>query len=281
MKKLLTFSALLLLVFFAMADRRGQLMNQRASATAGTNYDPNIWLKPEYGTYSNTFGTLVPSTQSNYVRRWDDFSGHNNHFTNCCATFTLEHSPVLVTNQLDGYPAMSFATNNTITNTTFNKYLSGPIPADLTNGARTYLIVARLIGPFFYPTLVSESQSSPTVMRVFANSPSLFETLYAGVTLTQWGTNTFSTSEYYMHGFVLSTNSAEYWQGRHRRFTAAHAWGAAPNKSIVLGNRGNFNENWNGLIAEVIIWDRALSQVEIETWYDYLKAKYPSLNNNP
>lgn len=243
-----------------------------------------LWLQADKGIYIDNGAT--PAVNGQWIQQWEDQSGSGNHFTQ----ITLGRRPVFVTNVLCSRPVIRFQIGR-------GTYLQSPFKL---SGAKSVFIV------FVLPSL---SNSAGTLLSIKGNSNSYTEivgtdfsgynpvsyiadlpgSVSGGFTVNSMGnTAAFSNSGnmvtmVYDGGTntAASSYSAKYDAAATAVNTASGRFGRLLNDSTTIGARApQQNINYlDGDIAEMIVYNRALSSAEISQVENYLSAKYGLLGS--
>lgn len=239
--------------------------------------DCRLWLRADQGVTASTGGV---------VSQWLDQSGMGHHAGNSSGD-----GPVLISNAVNGRPAMRFAGFNWLS-------LSGSV---ITSDRYTIIAVVndtRQDGSF--REIISNWSFSNTLTSVFMGTTSLDPegpgTTRARLTDDVGGANqgqqgvgaiTQRGVHFIMTGISRETN-AEVYQNR-ALIAGRETPISARNFSTpwVIGRQGPISEFWVGDIAEILVYNRDLSRCELDLVYDDLNARYatapcsPTIAQNP
>ena len=253
-------------IYSVVADNRGAISTSAVSTITVTLPQTNslkIWLKADAGISTNSSGA---------VTNWADQSGNGNRVTN------LVTPPLFVATSINSNPAVRFgpsvyltATNNPLTSTE----------------ARTIFVVAQ-----------AGTNSSGGTPITFRRSASLFASqwLYTNgnfyvYTDAQFAanygtiTNVTSTITNPFVGMHVSTGASSKLQAFLNGERKNVSQGGSVNSTtgangFLVGARdiGIPGENWNGDIAEILVFNTTLSFAETAAVEMYLNGKYRVLN---
>ncbi len=233
-------------------------------------HDCVLWLKADAGVTTDGGGRVTAAT---------DFSGTGNH-----ASVGVGSGPLLVPAALNGLPVMRFDGN------WLN--LAGQVLS-----SQQFTIVAvvndtRREGSFH--EVFSNWTFGNTLSSVFFGTTALDpggpDTTRARLTDDVGGANQGQTgvgvvtnrSSHFIFSGISRTNNAEVFQNR-----TLIASSAAPISTrnlappYVIGRQGPISEFWTGDIAEILIYNTALSRCELDTVYDYFNGRYGLANCLP
>ncbi len=202
---------------------------------------PKIWIKADAGIVRGSDGT---------VSRWKDISGYGNDFTSPATA----NNPTYVANQINGQPVIRF--------TTAPKYMTG---ANLTATGYTMFAVAKMTG-----TANARLISSQNINWLMGyHNGTMYDYYFNG-----WVYDAGTTADANPHLFVLrNTGSASTVYGDGIRL-ASNAAGVSAPGVLELNGYGASTEMSNGDIAELIYFDRVLTDLETEQIAAYLASKY-------
>lgn len=244
---------------------------QTGPAGVGSSSTNVLWLGADHGTFSNA-GT-TPATNGQNVQQWNDRSGNGRH----AIQVTTANRPNWHSNQLNGYPLMRYSAANN------DRMLSTGLSSA---GVASVFVVARFTSlPSPNPGLlqgtpagngytadaaqksigqwVSSSSSRPwgrgvqsdgtqrnisETTALAANQTYLISSIYNGTAIPQYVNNAAAGTVNY--------------NGTLRSWT-----------EMSIGCQHG-SESWNGDIAEVIIYNTAVNQVQRILISNYLSAKY-------
>lgn len=227
-----------------------------------------LWLKADTG---------VTATGAGAVTEWADQSGQNNH-----ALQTDEAmAPLLVPNALNTKPVLRFDGTDDYLDVAYSESLA--IAGDLASFAVLRVddfatwrgiwgkTVSNLPGPTDY-YLVSGT-GVPRVYRGDGTSTSLGNVdanraIRAGTYLILAFDMAGTTLTHYLNGFPIGSGE----------ITAVLADGGGP---LKIGTREDFVTRLKGDLAELLIYNVALSSTDRDKVFDYLKNKYGILNIAP
>ncbi len=243
-----------------------------------------VWLRADAG---------FDTTGAGEVTTWYDQSGNNNDFSGVANTGT-EPTYSLSNTAFGGKPAINFAGNGDhFEDANGENYINGlseftlflVYKSDLTNTDRGlwHAVIPDNDDKTF--TIRYDADGANTggafsnVVKtgILANDPdnqlesfSDIQTTGAQITSLHWESG--SVYDLYVDGILNNPSSA-----------AAPPTGTISSATTAIVGKGgkdhpfeNNNRSWDGLIAEVILYGRNLSEVERESVEDYLSVKYSS-----
>ena len=106
-------------------------------------------------------------------------------------------------------------------------------------------------------TMLFVYNDSGTSSIVFSSNGSSYQTQNVGYVFPQWVFATVSRS---------GTNLSFYVNGLNLANTTTTT--SSSSSTLVIGNYIGYNVTFNGLLSDLIIWNRVLTPSEIKTWYD-------------
>ncbi|MBS1583669.1 MAG: hypothetical protein JST66_15830 [Bacteroidetes bacterium] len=247
-----------------------QLMAQTGPAGIGTATNNVLWLRADRGVYTNA-GT-TPAANGDNVYQWSDGSGNNK---NALQT-TLAKRPNYITSAVNSYPALRFTQANADHFTT----------TGITSGNQASAwVVAR------YASLPS---SNPGLLQGAATGNALSSTpgnknlgMWVSNAAAVWGrgiqsdgtsknvpaTTTLSANTWYvLNGNYDGTNIVQYVNNA-AAGTVSYDGTLRSWTDVAIGVQAG-TENWNGDIAEVILFNTALNAAQRIILGNYLSAKY-------
>lgn len=229
-------------------------IHQTLAATPDTIPDLTLWLDASEGV---TTDGSTPAVDGELVQQWDDQSGEGNH----AVQLTSGNRPTFETNVFNGQPTLRFATNKAIVTSSF-------LDASY-NTAFTFFIVANKANDDLQ---VSSSNQTSTFFSgrqgfLIYNSGNLTDTqtqTAAGIATTSLGIETFryngSMKTLRFNGFT--------------RINEAATGNLGLSGALTVGARSSNDFYYSGDIAEVLIYNRALTDSEVDEVEEYLATKY-------
>ena len=216
-----------------------------------------LWLKADAGTTQGTGGT---------VSLWADQSGNGND----AAQSSPFNQPQWVDDAINGHPTLRFDGNS--------DSLATAQPVITTNNNATVLVVVRLPDANTRGPFIKNGSSDGFGLGVGSgtfdssgnDALALYEVLRWINSGTQWGTGTV-LAEMTMDA---SGNPAIYRNGVLLGNLGGGAPLASSGSTFIGGYNGNGGRHYRGDIAEVVMFDRQLSDPERQTWESYLNQKY-------
>ncbi len=244
-----------LLSFFAVTAMISAPFAQTGAAGVGTNSNNIVWLDAHAMGLSNGAG----------VSTCTDYSGNGNNF----AQISSSLQPIYTTGALNGMPVMTYdGVDDVLT--------SGAI-SNLENSNLTYFIVFQRASLTSQMLISADYTSNSPKWRTYCNynSNKVISAHYSSsikhINYIDAGVPTFishhitaANTKLYREGSLIGTNNAAY---------------TTPTglQNIGIGNlpvAGPNNYTLNGFIAEVIIYNSALTDLERIFIENYLGAKY-------
>jgi hypothetical protein len=227
--------------------------------------DMLLWLRADSG---------VTATGSS-VGGWEDQSGRGNN----AAQSAQNNQPLIETGALNGLPVLDFAKVST-----FNKWLQVPSGFNDFDQGVSIFAVAKA------PTAVSDSRIMDFGNNTSSNNAQLYQSTTNGITFRAYnGTNgkavtntgNMSTSAYRLASVVHDGN---YKATIFINGTETSASGSANmNNFVDIIRTGNFvgkgfgaTNHWEGKLAELIVFKRALAPDEVRAMQSYFHYKYGS-----
>jgi len=250
-----------------------------AWGTPGTITDLQLWLRSDVGVYSDAGITAAIEGES--AVQWNDQSGNDRHFTSGLKKPVFRSAAATLNNTA----ALEFIGNkDSFTDDDGELYINGMtefttfavINSDVTGTDNGFIIASAPSGVDQYFTIrydaIGDIGAASNVIRtsVISNittnqleSAADFQSTSGQIIEWEWQ----SGNEYnlYVDG-VLNNPSAS---GSPPSGTIS----SATELTIGRGSQNN-NDSWDGLIAEIIIYDRLLSSSERISVEDYLSQKY-------
>ncbi len=221
--------------------------------------DLTLWTAADRETVTRVEGG------STYVSQWTDLSGNGHHLFQA----TASHQPELVENAINGLPALRLNGGN-------HHLLTQNIP---TGGEITVFIVAKPEGGGPSARIFSKGSDAGGIMLMRNDTPH-----NVGIRIdTPAGFNQFRAggplfdSAWHHIGISTSEERVRMKVDGSPRIDHAYEWGEgiASNRPFVLG--ANYVANaafMQGEIAEVIVYNRSLSEGERTIVESYLNSKY-------
>ncbi|MBP6455629.1 MAG: T9SS type A sorting domain-containing protein [Chitinophagaceae bacterium] len=248
------------------------------------NCDPKLWLKADEGAYTNNGTTLATDGQT--IQQWNDQS--NNGFN--ASQTDASKRPTWQQNAFNGKPALWFDGVNG--NYWLENTLNSPVAT--AGSARTYFVVAKAAcnaSGTYYPgghlfsnrrtpnasTLEFVKNGSNGIFHggnLCCNHPQVtnvnFEEGQTKPFIGSWRTGGTGTNlDFWFNGISTTTTNANFVIDN----------GSA---GYVIGDRRDGFQfdvptgryDWQGHIAEIIVYDRALTDIEMLNVEEYLQNKY-------
>jgi hypothetical protein len=229
-----------------------------------------LWLEADAG---------VQTTGSS-VTNWLDQSANTNH-TNNAYQNNSNNAPKLVTNSLNGRPVVHFTASNSTFLTFQSNFLTNATAAEafvvlraVTNAPSGICCLWSFgVGNgTFYPAGVNGNGYNPGINDDFGSSEAWFV-----------GNPPISITNYHLYNSVSQSNGWACWINGLMQFTTYANTPAF--EYAKLGGSAIYPWYFDGDIAEVLIFKRALTAAERETVGIYLNQKYgciaPSIPNTP
>ncbi|NQT96172.1 MAG: DUF2341 domain-containing protein, partial [Candidatus Marinimicrobia bacterium] len=250
-----------------------------AWGTPGTLSDLQLWLRSDVGVYSDAGITAAIEGES--AVQWNDQSGNNHHFTSDLKKPVFRSAAATLNNAA----ALEFIGNkDSFTDDDGELYINGMtefttfavINSDVTGTDNGFIIASAPAGVDQYFTIrydaTGDIGAASNVIRtsIISNttanqmeSAADFQSTSGQIVGWEWQ----SGNDYnlYVDG-VLNNPSAS-------SSPPSGSIASATELTIGRGSQNN-NDSWDGLIAEIIIYDRLLSGSERISIEDYLSQKY-------
>jgi hypothetical protein len=217
-----------------------------------------LWLDSSVGLYDATSGGNLVTTNSSPVRRWEDRSGNGFHATGT-------NSPTLSLNQVNTLPALTF---------NGSQYLS--LPTYLNGTAASFFVVAK---PSSTP-----SDNGPLLGNVGSASSSGHYPYQAGDIYDKTAssvrkgpiTQPSGFFNWHLYNVTSADNNWRYLFNGSLHFSTTSntynaTFGSAP--TIAFDQAGG-SYAFNGSIAEIIVYNTALSESDRLAVSEYLRAKF-------
>jgi hypothetical protein len=218
-----------------------------------------LWLKADAG---------VTATAAGGVTAWTDFSGNFNSAFQSDVTAT----PQLVANAINGKPALRFDGGN--------DYLeAAPSPSLAITGDITSLFVVKFDDFATYRTVWAKTAVNlprPTDYYLLPNTgiPRVYRGGPAGIGNIDAG-EPIPAGSYVIAGFEMAgTTLTHYLDGRDIGSGEITATPVDVGTPLQIGTRADFVTRMKGDIAEILIYNKALSDADRDKATAYLTAKY-------
>ena len=197
-----------------------------------------VWVRADAGI----------STDAIYITSWADQSGRGNHLTQTTGTKV----PVLVQNAANGLPALRFDGNSDLLN--FTTRLAGAI--------RTVFWVVR------------EDAAAPAARRSLLGDASTGNDFRGGSAGTLWASDATATQTVNGSTFINGLPVVGTATPRPKSMSVISLVTTSGASANFFGTSFGTQEFWWGDLAEMIIYDRALTSSERAEVEGYLTAKY-------
>ena len=217
--------------------------------------------------FSASLGVVKDS--GNHVSQWADLSGHGFHVGQ---TGALE--PLWVAAATNSQPAVQFD------GTTF---LKTKTVVDATAGSNDLTVIAVAVPAATQPAYASLVDLSSDTARGFvvgqlANATNQFQLWFMDAAQAGWNSSpaagATASATQVLTVVKSGTNAASYLNGTAQGTTTVPAAMLDPVAALAVGNRASGNYGYNGKIAEVLVYNRALSDTERQSVEAALTAKY-------
>jgi hypothetical protein len=255
------FLYLLLLSFFVLGA------NAQLPVTSGNV----LWLKADAAVYNDAGVTAATNGQT--VQQWNDQSGNGNNVTQT----TAGNRPVFQTAAMGTQPALFFD------GAVGTKYLNNTISNLVTaGGARTTFIVSKInasstIGGTIF-TFRRTTALNSLSLGLNAGTNFIYTDGVAGANNASTATNIFNIAK---NPFIVTYSSTSGTKVDYRFNTVnqiVSQAGAVSTESgtagFTVGGREDLASWWQGLISEIIVYDRVLTLAEKQQVEAYLQTKY-------
>lgn len=220
-----------------------------------------LWLDASHE--ATTDGTAT-ATDGASVQVWKDRSGNNSHATQ----LTAENKPTYETDVLNGKPVIRFDGGDSLVTESF---LDSSFDTSL-----TFFTVAKK------STTALRMTSSNQGTRWYSgrSSPLIYNTSQLSDTQIQLaGVVTHPVVEVFRYNG--STKTLQYRVPSIASSTSESATGnLGLSGTLTVGDQSGGSFGYNGDIAEILIYNRALTDLEIETIGDYLTEKYFDISDS-
>ncbi len=251
---------------YVVTAEDGSTKNYTVTLTAPRTYGGGslvIWLKADSLALSD--GALVST--------WPDMSGYGNHFTQA----TASKQPTYRTNQVNGLPALQFR-QATIQNMVIS---SGGVNLYIDDNA-SFFFVFKLIQTNAAGTTILNINGSNGREMALTDPSGQYLQCRNGVSCSQTSGAVIDRSSFVAIGSIQIQGATvnEIWNGDLKGVIAAtggnfnYVGGASPGTSYLP------NGNLDADFAEVLFFNTALSQTEIDKIFCYLRAKYNLISTN-
>ena len=257
------------------------IVNRRVTAAAGkSSFDPNFTPASLTGLQYWFKADSLGLSNGAYVEQLTDYSSNNRHFVKATGSAQgLDARGTLVTNQINGLPAVKFNHTGAVTDTQYNGtgFLVGSAAAELfiviKAASNTSDNSKNVFGQFstvddanlpLYPI------NTGTIYETFGSNYRRTGISYGSVNISSWNLyNVAGASNDWLvklNGTTLSTSSTN---------TAAfrtNPWFGGNGSTSTSGN--GFGYGFDGHIAEVIIYNYKLTSAERSNIQTYISSKY-------
>jgi len=231
------------------------------SPLPGTSLIPTVWWE------ANATNNII---NNGAVAQLTDQSGHENNAVQDTQNGTP--LPLMVSNVVNGLPALSFGGTNC---------LISPTGATTGNSSHSIFIVGSYTsiaqfrnGAVFYSDTAGVNQNS--CLGVDPNTSHLWVGGYGQDNSPYVGNISLNGAGFNILGKIYTASSANY-QGFVAGVQDVNATGATynlGNTRVGLGKQYNNGSYWAGQIAEVIVFNSALTYSDIQSVQHYLASKY-------
>lgn len=239
--------------------------------------DLGLWLRADAATVLNSIAPNVACTDGQAVRRWMDQSGNGRHFDQS----TAANQPLLRTSGINGQPAIDFDG--------INDLLSQLTGLDMTNNAAALSVFAvakadsATVSASEFIFQISDGtatlSSRASINRVTGNQDQIggrrvdgssFASVNpsAATTAAKILSARFEFSGANLDGFADGSETVL------NPFQTAGNTSATDALSTQIGARSDASNPFPGLIAEVLVYPRALTDAEVWTMHRYLSLRY-------
>jgi|GEM_PF-4497250 hypothetical protein len=249
------------LIFYGDASTTNIASNYAAtSALYGPPAPPStgmrLWLRADQGLFQNAARSMVASATNDPVLIWDDQSGTGGHMAVRAASDQTTARPLLRTNALNGRPVVSFdGIDDNLQNA-----ISYTVP-------NTVFVVARYNGNSPLGRILSAT-SNDWFMGWQAGFRDRF---FAGSWVSSTGVS--ADNNWLIYATDQSTNRQRLFRNNESVASATAAGTYGPN-GLNLGSNQGTSEFSISEVAEVLVYDRVLSDSERQTVFRYLNSRY-------
>ena len=233
-----------------------------------------LWLDATTGLFDATSGGSPVTTDGATVARWEDQSGSGYHVTQA----TLASRPVLKTGIRNSKNAIRFDGSN--------DGLVSAIIADNNLSAMTCFVVSYVagfggnnIGRYFERSnqRIWFSNGNQGTNRLYAHPPGDVgqighDTAISSIAISNWylSSGRWDGGTSYLTNVSQRINRSASTRGNSQTFSVT----SVANTVYVIGNRTALDRAFNGDIAELIIYNQALTTEQIDSVESYLSAKW-------
>ena len=233
-----------------------------------------LWLDATTGLFDATSGGSAVTTDGSAVARWEDQSGSGYHVTQA----TLANRPVLKTGIRNSKNAIRFDGSN-------DALVSANI-ADNNLSAMTCFVVAYVagfgggnLGRYFDRSnqRIWLPNGTRSTNQLFAHPPGSLlelghETALSSIATGNWylSSGRWDGGTSYLTNVSQRINRSASTRGNSQTFSVT----SVANTVYVIGNRTDLARTFNGDIAELIIYNQALTTEQIDSVESYLSAKW-------
>jgi hypothetical protein len=260
----------------------GSPCNATLTSPAQNITGPRLWLKADEGAYTNNGINLATDGQT--IQQWNDRSGNNFHATQADAS----KRPTWQLNAFNGKPALWFDGVNG------NYWLENTVntPVATAGAARTYFVVAKAAcnATGYQGGHLFTNRRTPNASTLeFVNNPGngifhggnlccnhpqvtsvSFEEGQYQPFIGTWRTGGTNTNlDFWMNGTAAVTANANF---EIDNGAVGYCVGDRRDAFQFVDPTGGYD--WQGHIAEIIVYDRALSDEERLATENYLALKY-------
>ncbi len=240
-----------------------RLFAQELTVTSGLQ----LWLRADQGVTTGT---------ADAVTGWADQSGQHNDAVQGDETL----APTLVPNALNGNPVLHFGDNTPFLEVSDSESLSF-------TGDFTTFFVVQFDDFATYRTVWSKTAvniPAPTDWYTVPDSgiPRLYRGNGGSTDLGSFDGAALRAGTFLVVGYQVAGDQAAHFLGAQpTRSGTLNAVPADADTSLFIGTRGDFVTQLKGDLAEVVLYDRALTDEERRSVVDYLATKYNIQNQPP
>lgn len=188
------------------------------------------------------------------VSSWTDLSGHNNHATQA----TSANRPLFKTNVLNTYPVVRFDGSNDVLTFTNN----------INVGPSTIFVIGNRISGTNYRAIVVTGKFGMYAQGGVSTN----WIIYLGADLISGVAS--DTTHRLMTAAISSGTTAKLWTNNANAVTRTNGVAYTSNVTSTIGASPSGIQQFNGDIAEVLVYDTALSDANVAKVNTFLMARY-------
>lgn len=229
-----------------------------------------LWIKADKGVYTDTAMNYAAQKDGAAVAAWEDFSGQGNHLVQVASS----SRPIYFTNRVHKKPALSFSGSGMFLQTAVVNTVPSQCPFTVFVVYKSDLAVAdanrRIIGCFTHATTIGWE-------LIQDNGTSSLNLVKRSVQNTRGGTVFFDNTKFQIVTVKMDSgfDGTFYLNNQRRQKTFSTLDCNLSNQYFTVGGALIIsNLDFDGDIAEVIIYAAELTDSQISQVNDYLSEKY-------